>query len=116
MRSLVRRMGFRFRLHASGLPGKPDLVFPKILKIIFVHGSFWHMHRCRYGKVTPATNAEFWRLKRLSNVTRDRKTLRALRKAGWKVLTVWECQLKNPDRVQRATLPDSFPATSNRTT
>jgi DNA mismatch endonuclease, patch repair protein len=94
VRAIVRHMGFRFSLHASDLPGKPDLVFPKLRKIIFVHGCFWHMHRCRYGKVVPATNTEFWQAKRLSNVKRDRKTLRNLRAAGWDVLVVWECKVK----------------------
>ena len=91
VRSLVHQMGFRFRLHRRDLPGKPDLVLPAHRKIIFVHGCFWHMHRCRYGKVTPATNTEFWQTKRKSNVTRDRRNQRQLKAAGWQILTIWEC-------------------------
>ena len=95
VRSIVHRMGYRYRLHKSDLPGKPDLVLVRHGKIINVHGCFFHMHTCKYGSVVPATNAEFWSTKRLSNVERDRRTLRSLRKAGWKVMTIWECETKN---------------------
>jgi DNA mismatch endonuclease (patch repair protein) len=98
VRSIVHQLGYRFRLHVKGLPGTPDLVFPKQRKIIFVHGCFWHMHRCRYGRVTPATNAEFWRQKREGNVTRDRRNRRQLRNAGWSVMVVPECWTKDVDR------------------
>ncbi len=91
VRSLVHQMGFRFRLHRRDLPGSPDLVLPSHRKIIFVHGCFWHMHRCRHGRVTPATNTEFWQNKRQSNVVRDRRNQRQLKAAGWQILTVWEC-------------------------
>ena len=91
VRSLVHQMGFRFRLHKKGLPGTPDLVLTAHRKVIFVHGCFWHMHRCRYGKVTPATNAEFWQNKRGGNVTRDQRNRRQLKAAGWSVLVIWEC-------------------------
>jgi DNA mismatch endonuclease (patch repair protein) len=94
IQSVVRRLGYRYKLHVRDLPGSPDLVFPKLHKIIFVHGCFWHVHYCRYGKVRPKTNAKFWQAKRLSNVMRDRKTIRALRRAGWSVKVVWECQIK----------------------
>jgi len=87
-------MGYRYSLHKSNLPGKPDVVLVRHGKIINVHGCFFHMHACKYGKVTPATNADFWLKKRLSNVKRDRHNLSLLRKAGWKVLTVWECETK----------------------
>lgn len=97
VRSLLHRIGYRYRLHCADLPGKPDLVFPKRRKILFIHGCFWHMHHCKYGKVAPATNAEFWRTKRRSNAARDKKTLAALRRAGWKAYVVWECQIKNRD-------------------
>lgn len=96
VRSIVHRMGYRYRLHKKDLPGKPDLVLVRHGKIINVHGCFFHMHACRYGRVVPATNAEFWLTKRLSNVNRDRRNLRELRKAGWKVMTIWECETKNP--------------------
>lgn len=95
VRSLVHQMGYRYRLHRKDLPGKPDLVFPGRRKIIFVHGCFFHMHNCRYGQVTPKTNAEFWQTKRLSNVARDKRNVAALESDGWKVLIVWECQVKD---------------------
>jgi DNA mismatch endonuclease, patch repair protein len=95
VRSIVHRMGCRYSLHKKSLPGKPDVVLVRHGKIINVHGCFFHMHTCKYGSVVPATNAEFWMTKRLSNVERDRRTLRSLRKAGWKVMTVWECETKN---------------------
>ena len=82
VRSIVHQMGFRFRLHRKDLPGKPDLVLPGRGKIIFVHGCFWHMHRCRYGRVVPKTNAEFWQAKRQGNMDRDRRNRRALRADG----------------------------------
>lgn len=99
VRSLVHSMGYRYRLHRKDLPGKPDLVFPSRKKIIFVHGCFFHMHACRYGNVTPKTNADFWQKKRLSNVERDRRSIAALEEAGWKVLTVWECETKDTERM-----------------
>jgi DNA mismatch endonuclease (patch repair protein) len=98
VRSLVHRMGFRFKLHDKALPGKPDIVLSRHHKVIFVHGCFWHMHRCRYGRVVPRTNAAFWQAKR-SNRDRDRRTLRKLRAMGWKVLIVWECQLRDLARL-----------------
>lgn len=102
VRSLVHRMGYRYRLHRKDLPGKPDLVFAGRRKIIFVHGCFFHMHMCRYGQVTPKTNAEFWKNKRLSNVERDRRNIAALESKGWRVLTVWECETKLSGELIRA--------------
>ncbi|MEJ7593577.1 MAG: DNA mismatch endonuclease Vsr [Planctomycetaceae bacterium] len=99
VRSIVHRMGFRFRLHRIDLPGKPDIVLPSRRRIIFVHGCFWHSHRCRYGRVTPATNSEFWKAKRMGNAVRDRRNIRRLRADGWKVLVVWECWTKNIERI-----------------
>src|SRR5258706_8140388 len=95
VRSIIHRLGFRYRLHKKDLPGKPDIVLVRHGKIIDIHGCFFHMHKCRYGSVVPATNAKFWRTKRLSNVVRDRKNQRALRRDGWEVLIVWECETKN---------------------
>ncbi|MDG1897867.1 MAG: DNA mismatch endonuclease Vsr [Fuerstiella sp.] len=97
VRSLVHQMGCRFRLHCKDLPGKPDLVLPRHRKIIFVHGCFWHMHRCRYGRVTPKTNAEFWLEKRTANVERDRRIPKQLRRAGWQTLVIWECWTREPE-------------------
>lgn len=101
VRSMVHHMGFRFRLHRKELPGKPDIVFVGLKKVILIHGCFWHMHACRYGRVKPETNAEFWRNKRESNVMRDRKNVRDLKKAGWDVLIVWECWIRKPPDLER---------------
>jgi len=100
VRSLIHRLGFRYVLHRRDLPGCPDIVFPSRKKIIFVHGCFWHLHNCRYGKVTPQSNAEFWKSKRSGNRERDRKSVRQLRKQGWSVLTIWECSVSSLDRLE----------------
>lgn len=96
VRSLVHRMGFRFALHKKSLPGKPDIVFVSRHKIINVHGCFFHMHKCRFGRVTPNTNTEFWKEKRLRNLERDRSNNDALISMGWSILTIWECETKDP--------------------
>lgn len=101
VRSVIHRMGFRFGLHRRDLPGKPDIVLTSRKKLIFVHGCFWHIHNCRYGRVVPATNAEFWRVKRKSNVQRDKRNRRQLKDSGWEVLTIWECWTKDIRRLQR---------------
>ena len=99
VRSFVHRMGYRYALHRRDLPGNPDLVLVRHSKIILVHGCFWHMHNCRYGKVKPKTRAKFWKSKREGNVARDKRNLRKLRKEGWKVLVIWECQTRNSNRL-----------------
>ena len=99
VRSLAHSLGYRFRLHQRNLAGKPDLVFPRHRKIIFVHGCFFHMHDCKYGSVVPKTREEFWHNKRSSNVERDKKNLAALRASGWSVLCVWECMTK-PGKIE----------------
>jgi DNA mismatch endonuclease, patch repair protein len=91
VRSLLSKMGYRFRVHRKDLPGRPDVVFVSKRKAIFIHGCFWHTHHCRYGNVIPATNAEFWQKKRSSNVERDKRNQQMLTAAGWKTLTLWEC-------------------------
>lgn len=96
VRSMAHRMGYRFRLHRRGLPGCPDLVFPKYHSVIFVHGCFWHRHHCRVGRRSPKTNAVYWQAKRERNQQRDRRNRRALLRAGWTVLTIWECQIRDP--------------------
>ncbi|MFN0122693.1 MAG: very short patch repair endonuclease [Blastocatellia bacterium] len=101
VRSMAHGLGFRYRLHRKDLPGKPDLVFPSPRKVIFVHGCFWHMHDCRYGSVIPATNTEFWQNKRMSNVTRDQRNLRELKKTGWRVLVIWECETKDLGKLEK---------------
>jgi DNA mismatch endonuclease (patch repair protein) len=99
VRRVLHAMGLRYRLHGKGLPGKPDLVFAGARAVLFVHGCFWHMHRCKYGKPAPATNATFWTLKRRSNVERDRRNRAALRAEGWKVFEIWECHLRDEDQM-----------------
>ena len=101
VRSMVHRMGFRYRLHQKNLPGKPDIVLARHCKIIMVHGCFWHMHNCRYGRVTPKTNKKFWKIKREGNVERDRKNIKQLRRLGWKVLVIWECQTRKIDKLTK---------------
>lgn len=95
VRSLLHRLGYRFRIHRRDLPGKPDIVFPSRRKVIFVHGCFWHMHDCRYGRVTPATRTDFWQAKRTGTVERGRKCVTALQREGWQVLTIWECAIRD---------------------
>jgi len=101
VRSIVHRMGYRYSLHKKTLPGKPDLVLVRHRKIIDVHGCFFHMHDCQYGRVVPATNAKFWRDKRLSNVERDQRNLKALRRDGWRVMIVWECETRNLPKLSK---------------
>ena len=102
VRSLIHRLGYRYRLHVRKLPGCPDLVFPSRRKVIFVHGCFWHRHHCRKGQSTPKTRAPFWKEKLESNKDRDAKRRRKLRRLGWSVLTVWECQTA-PTKTDRLT-------------
>ena len=99
VRQLVHRMGFRFRKHGP-LPGRPDVVLTRHRKLILVHGCYWHLHNCRYGRVTPKTNTEFWQSKREGNRQRDRRTMRTLKRLGWKVLVVWECQTRDTEKLK----------------
>jgi DNA mismatch endonuclease, patch repair protein len=94
LRSLLHRAGFRFRLHAKALPGKPDVILPKYRTAIFVHGCFWHRHQGCKKATTPSTRTQFWQEKFAANVRRDKQNQMALEMAGWTVLTVWECDLK----------------------
>ena len=98
VRSIVHRMGFRFRLHRRDLPGAPDLVFPKYKKVIFIHGCFWHGHKCHLFK-KPSTNINFWRMKITSNKKNDRQVIKQLLGDGWRVLVVWECCLKGKGKL-----------------
>ncbi len=94
VRKISHSLGYRYRLHRTDLPGKPDLVFPRLSKIIFVNGCFWHMHKCKFGLVTPKTNSDFWRKKRESTVVRDKKQQQELKNLGWQVMVIWECQTR----------------------
>ncbi len=100
VRSMIHRMGYRFRLHRSDLPGKPDIVFGPRKKIIFIHGCFWHGHRCRKGR-QPKSNGAFWQTKVVTNRARDKRHTRKLRAGGWKVLVIWQCRLKEPLAVRQ---------------
>ncbi|WP_354126679.1 very short patch repair endonuclease [Bradyrhizobium sp. RT9b] len=105
VRRLVHAMGYRYRLHRANLAGRPDLVFPRTKKVIFVHGCFWHRHpdpSCRLARL-PKTRLDFWGPKLGANQVRDASNLELLRQSGWDALVVWECQLKNVDQL-RATL------------
>jgi len=115
VRRIVHGLGFRFRLHQAGLPGKPDLVFASRRKIIFVHGCFWHRHSCDGGRSMPTSNRKYWMTKLERNRLRDRKVRSELRRAGWSVLTIWECQTRPARRhasrhgFQRFSAETTFP-------
>lgn len=101
VRSLVYSMGFRYRLHVRKLPGCPDIVFWKRMKVIFVHGCFWHRHeKCPYARL-PKSNRAFWTPKLNANRARDRRNQRTLKKLGWSCLVIWECEVKNPNLPDR---------------
>lgn len=95
VRSLLHRMGYRFRVQRADLPGKPDVVLPKYRTVIFVHGCFWHRHTGCKRTTMPATNFDYWNQKFERNVARDAQNKAKLESEGWHVLVVWECELKN---------------------
>ncbi|MGA8940861.1 MAG: very short patch repair endonuclease [Acidobacteriaceae bacterium] len=100
IRKSLFALGYRYRLHSKHLPGKPDLSFPSRKKVIFVHGCFWHQHAimsCPI-RVVPSSNTQYWGPKLLRNVVRDREHAAALRTLGWKVLVIWECELRQNER------------------
>ena len=101
VRRIVLILGFRYRLHGKNLPGRPDLVFASRRSVIFVNGCFWHQHKaCRRAK-RPETRAEYWSAKLDRNIERDRENRLQLRRIGWRALTIWECQLRNPEGASR---------------
>lgn len=100
VRRLVHHCGYRFRLHRKDLPGKPDLVFPGRKAVIFVHGCFWHVHGCPSVRV-PKSNVDYWNPKLERNRERDQQSYSSLEKLGWKVLIVWECEIKDLDALER---------------
>jgi len=100
LRKLLHAAGYRFRLHVPGLPGRPDIVLSKYKTAIFVHGCFWHRHEGCAGATTPKTRVGFWQDKFQRTIERDRQKTIELERAGWSVLTIWECELKSdPDAV-----------------
>jgi len=95
VRKILRRLGFSYRLHSRELPGSPDIVIASAKRVIFVHGCFWHHHqKCRDGAM-PKTNVTFWRKKFENNLARDRENQAKLRAIGWKILVIWECEIRN---------------------
>ena len=101
VRSLLHRLGYRFRLHRTTLPGKPDIVLPRFKTVIFVHGCFWHRHKdCRFA-YTPKSRTDFWLKKLESNVLRDIQVKSDLETLGWRVITIWECELRDMDKLSK---------------
>ncbi len=102
VRRLVHFLGYRYRLHVRSLPGTPDLVFPRLRKIINVNGCFWHMHNCDRCRV-PSTRRDYWIAKMERNAARDKRTRRKLRQSGWHVMVIWECQISpsHEDQLRR---------------
>lgn len=102
VRKLLHRVGYRFRLHAIDLPGKPDIVFRSRGKVIFVHGCFWHGHNCDHGRRQPRSNQAYWMRKIARNRERDTEVVAALSVMGWRAKTIWECELESLKKVGRA--------------
>ena len=99
VRSLLHGMGYRFRLHVRELPGRPDIVLPRHRKVILVHGCFWHGHNCRRG-ARPRSNSNFWNRKIDGNIERDKRDRKGLHSLSWKVLVVWECQIRDEEALR----------------
>lgn len=100
LRRVIHRLGLRYRLHGAGLPGKPDLVFPRFRTVVFVHGCFWHRHQGCNIATTPKSNTEFWLDKFKKNVERDSRVTKSLQALGWSVLVVWECELSSAKKAR----------------
>jgi DNA mismatch endonuclease (patch repair protein) len=103
VRSLIHRLGYRYRLHVRDLPGRPDLVFPRFRAVVLVHGCFWHQHHCPAGDRIPKSRVAYWRDKLEGNVRRDARQRRELKRLGWRVLVIWECESRrhSPERLAR---------------
>jgi DNA mismatch endonuclease, patch repair protein len=101
VRSLVHRMGYRFRLHNKKLPARPDIVLSRHRKVILIHGCYWHQHGVCRPLAIPENNPDFWRKKFAENVQRDKRNLRELKKLGWRVLVVWECETMDAKLLER---------------
>ena len=100
LRKILHRLGLRYRLHGTGLPGKPDLIFPRHKTVVFVHGCFWHRHPGCNIATTPKSNTPFWTKKFANNVARDARVTAALTKLGWTVFVVWECELASAAKAE----------------
>lgn len=101
VRRLLTAMGYRYRLHDKNMPGRPDIIFRSRRAVVFVHGCYWHRHTCAAGRVLPKTRLDFWQTKLEANAARDKRNCTRLRRDGWRVLIVWECQLRDTDRLER---------------
>lgn len=101
VRKMLHALGFRYRLYRKDLPGQPDIIFPKYRVCIFVHGCFWHQHPGCKRSSRPSSNEEFWTGKLDKNVARDDRNRRALRKLGWRVAVIWECETKDPEHLSK---------------
>jgi DNA mismatch endonuclease (patch repair protein) len=99
VRRAAHKLGFRFRLHSADLPGKPDIIFPRLKKIILVHGCYWHRHPACIRSYTPKSNIEFWQKKFSANITRDQEAIEKLKSLGWEVLIIWECETKDSENL-----------------
>lgn len=99
VRRVVHGLGYRFRLYRTDLPGCPDIVLPRHRKVIFVHGCWWHRHNCRLGRRIPKSRCDYWLPKLARNKERHKANVRTLRNDGWHVLTIWECQTKDEERL-----------------
>ncbi len=100
VRKLLHGLGYRYRLHGKGLPGRPDLVFAGRKKVVFVNGCYWHRHECELGRPVPGTRTKFWLEKFALTVERDRENYAKLKEGGWEVLVVWECELKDMGKLE----------------
>ena len=107
VRSAAHRLGLRFRLHRSDLPGSPDLLFPGRKTVLFVHGCFWHRHENCPKATTPKTNTDYWSRKFRRNIERDMESRKKLEEEGWKVLVIWECETKTRESIE-AFLTENF--------
>ena len=103
VRKWLWQNGYRYRLHRKDLPGKPDIVLTKYRAVIFVHGCFWHKHNCKYGS-TPKTNKDFWKKKLSGNVERDNKNIKMIIELNWRVMIIWECEIKKWNSVLEANI------------
>ena len=101
VRSMLHRLGYRFRLHRNDLPGRPDIVLPSRKTVILVHGCYWHRHPgCRYA-YSPKSRVDFWEKKFAENTARDRRNMDELQSIGWRALVVWECELREPEKLKK---------------